>query len=396
MRMRPRFAVIVGGALVFGALWAISLGADDSGRLLSIDHYVPVHSTVPAIAGQIAEIYLRERVEAGLALRTSSLTGRVALFIHGAGTPAEVAFDAPYQDYSWMAYLARAGFDVFSMDTTGYGRSTRPPEMNDPCNLSAAQQKSLVPGFLRAPCPPSYPHQMTTIASDWNDIDAAVDFIRAHRQVDKISLLGWSLGGPRAGGYAAQHPEKVDKLVLLAPAYLSTWPSTAPEQLPADGATMSVMDHERFLAAWTEQVGCADEYDPQAAESVWSEMVASDPVAATWGTGMRRAPNVTVWGWHADMVAKIEMPTLLVSGQYDKSIPQDRVRALYGDLPGHHKVFVDLACSCHNAIWERNHSLLFRASLEWLTTATIDGQPEGMLRMGYSQAERSQAQEPSK
>ena len=46
-----------------------------------------------------------------------------------------------------------------------------------------------------------------------------VNYIRALRHVDKVSLLAWSLGGPRAGGYAAQHPEKVQKLVLLAPAY---------------------------------------------------------------------------------------------------------------------------------------------------------------------------------
>ena len=32
----------------------------------------------------------------------------VVLFVHGAGTPAEVSFDVPYKDYSWMAYLAHA------------------------------------------------------------------------------------------------------------------------------------------------------------------------------------------------------------------------------------------------------------------------------------------------
>jgi pimeloyl-ACP methyl ester carboxylesterase len=47
----------------------------------------------------------------------------VVLFVHGAGTPAEVSFDVPYKDYSWMAYLAQAGYDVFSVDMTGYGRS---------------------------------------------------------------------------------------------------------------------------------------------------------------------------------------------------------------------------------------------------------------------------------
>src|SRR6202163_2073069 len=126
--------------------------ADDGDRLLRLDHYVQVRSTVPAIAGQFAEIYVREVVEAGTVLRGGPAADRVALFIHGAGTPAEVSFDVPYQDYSWMAYLAHAGFDVFSMDMTGYGRSTRPAAMNDPCNLSPQQQALFVPALIAAPC----------------------------------------------------------------------------------------------------------------------------------------------------------------------------------------------------------------------------------------------------
>ena len=59
--------------------------------------------------------------------------------------PPAVTFDVPYKDYSWMAYLAEAGFDVFSMEMTGYGRSTRPPPMNDPCNFPKAQQAEFVP-----------------------------------------------------------------------------------------------------------------------------------------------------------------------------------------------------------------------------------------------------------
>src|SRR3954466_10919365 len=151
---RPAFTVL---ALV--AFAGLSF-ADDSARLLTVDHYVRVKSTVPAIAGQDVPIYVRERVQAGSALRSVSNTDRVALFVHGAGTPAEVAFDVPQRDYSWMAYLANAGFDVFAMDTTGYGRSTRPPAMNDACNLSAAQQAQFVPRLLPAACPPSYPHQL--------------------------------------------------------------------------------------------------------------------------------------------------------------------------------------------------------------------------------------------
>src|SRR5262245_7762503 len=80
--------------------------ADDSEHVLTIDHYVRVRSTVPAIAGQTAQIYVRERAKAGTILPGSKFTDRVVLFVHGAGTPAEVAFDVPFQDYSWMAYLA--------------------------------------------------------------------------------------------------------------------------------------------------------------------------------------------------------------------------------------------------------------------------------------------------
>jgi pimeloyl-ACP methyl ester carboxylesterase len=356
--------------------------ADDGERLLTIDHFVRVSSTVPAIAGQAAQIYVRERVKAGVALRGAPAADRVALFVHGAGTPAEVAFDVPYQDYSWMAYLANAGFDVFAMDTTGYGRSTRPPAMNDPCNLSAAQQKLFVPRLLPAPCPPSYPHQLTTIASDWNDVGAVVDYIRALRRVDRVSLLAWSLGGPRSAGYAAEHPDKVHRLVLLAPAYNRNAAAAAPK-LPADGVPMNTQSHDEFTVNWNRQVGCPDQYHPAASDAVWAEMLASDPVGATWGSGVRRAPQTTTWGWTPAVAAKTRIPTLMVAGAHDKQVPPERVRDLYADLGASEKVFIDLACSSHNAMWERNHLLLFKASLEWLTGSPVSGAKEGTSRLGY-------------
>ena len=357
--------------------------ADEGEQLLTIDHYVSVHSTVPFMASQIAPIYVRERLRLGTVLRAASVSDRVVLFIHGAGTPAEVSFDVPYQDYSWMAYLAQAGFDVFAMDTTGYGRSARPTAMNDPCNLSRDQQALFIPSFLSAQCSPNYPQQMTTIASDWSDIGAVVDYIRALRHVDGVDLVAWSLGGPRAAGYAVQHPEKVQKLVLLAPAYNRAVSANAPAQVPADGPAMNTQSHEEFAANWDRQVGCPNQYDPAASDSVWSEMVASDPVGATWGTGLRRAPQVTTWGWTTAVVAKTQVPILMVMGEHDKQVPSERVRDLYADLGSHQKVFIDLACSSHNAMWEKNHLLLFRASLEWLTRGSVNGKQEGMLRLGY-------------
>jgi pimeloyl-ACP methyl ester carboxylesterase len=357
--------------------WLTSAAADDGEQLLSIDHYVPVRSMVPSISGQPAQIYVRERVKAGAALRGAS--AGIVLFIHGAGTPAEVAFDVPYQDYSWMAYLARAGFDVFSMDTTGYGRSTRPPAMNDPCNLAPEQQAKLG----AKPCEPNYRYQLTTIASDWHDVGAVVDYLRSLRRADRVSLIAWSLGGPRSAGYAAQNPDKIEKLVLLAPAYRRDEPAAAPA-LPAPGVAMNTQSRADFDANWDRQVGCTGQYDSAAAQSVWDSMLASDPVGATWGPGVRRAPQTVRWGWTPDVVRRTQVPTLMVSGVHDKQVAPDQVRNLHSDLGSQQKLFVDLACSSHNAMWEKNHLLLFKASLDWLQSGTVNGMKTGTLRLGYS------------
>ena len=357
--------------------------ADDSTRLLTIDHFVTVKSTVPAIAGQPAQIYVRERVQAGTALRGSVAGDRVVLFVHGAGTPAEVAFDVPYQDYSWMAYLAREGFDVFSMDTTGYGRSTRPAPMNDP----AISPRSGKRGFVAAPCPA--------------ELSARADHHRLrlgrHQRRRRLRPLAAACGegdlvrvvARRAARrrLRGQHPDKVQRLVLLAPAYNRSAAAAPPAKIPADGVPMNTQSHQEFAANWDRQVGCPDQYDPAAADVVWSEMLASDPVGATWGPGVRRAPQTTVWGWTTALAGKTEIPTLVVVGAHDKQVQPERARDLYTDLGAKDKVFVDLACSSHNAMWERNHLLLFQASREWLTQGTVNGTKSGVVKIGYGQSQ---------
>jgi pimeloyl-ACP methyl ester carboxylesterase len=361
---------------VLFVLLAAVTQADDSNTLRSIDHHVRVVSSVPAIAGQPAQLYVRERVLT--ATRPSSAGDNVVLFVHGAGTPAEVAFDVPYQDYSWMAFLARAGFDVFSVDMTGYGRSTRPAPMNDPCNLSKEQQA----GIVSAPCAPTYPHTLTSMVSDWDDVGAAVEYIRALRHVDRVSLVAWSRGGPRAGGYASRHPDKVKRLVVLAPAYDRMTGADAATRTTGDGVPINKQSHEDFIANWDRQVGCSNQYERPAAEAIWADMLMSDPVGAKWGPGVRRAPE-TVGSWTPQMVKRLAVPFLMVSGAHDKQVAPERVRELYADAGSAEKVFVDLACSSHNAMWERNHLLLFNASLEWLTKGTVNGAKTGMLKLGY-------------
>ena len=385
MRNRSSAVAAIGCAamaLFVGAHGAAAIG-DGGAQLLTVDHYVRLTSKVASIAGQPSMVYVREKVRAGNALRGATPPDKVVVFIHGAGTPAEVAFDVPFKDYSWMAYLADAGFDTFAMDVTGIGRSARPWPMNDPCNLSPQQQAPLIPTLIPALCQPSYPKTLTTIANDWDDIDAVVNYVRALRHVDKVSTVAWSLGGPRSGGYAAQHPEKISRQVMLAPAYNPQGPAAPPAAPPANAVPFNTQSLADFNAGWARQTGCSDQWTQDAHDVVWSEMLASDPVGATWGTGVRRAPNTPTWGWNQAVVAKTTIPLLMVSGIHDAQVPPERVRQLYADHGAKEKVFIDLGCSSHNAMWEKNHLILFRATLEWLTAGRVNGQKDGMLKLGY-------------
>jgi len=56
-------------AILF-ALLASAASADDGQKLITIGHYVGVHSEVPAIKGELTQIYVREVVQTGAALRS--------------------------------------------------------------------------------------------------------------------------------------------------------------------------------------------------------------------------------------------------------------------------------------------------------------------------------------
>jgi pimeloyl-ACP methyl ester carboxylesterase len=146
---------------------------------------------------------------------------------------------------------------------------------------------------------------------------------------------------------------------------------------------MSSQTHDEFLANWDRQVGCPGQYDPKVAAAVWSEMLASDPTGAAWGAGVRRAPQVPTWGFNQAVVSSMKTPFLMVAGAHDKQVAPEHVRELYEDLGATAKVFIDLACSSHNAMWEKNHTLLFEASREWLESGTVGGASTGIIRRGY-------------
>jgi pimeloyl-ACP methyl ester carboxylesterase len=175
----------------------------------------------------------------------------------------------------------------------------------------------------------------------------------------------------------------VHRIVVLAPAYNRMSAAAPPAQVPAAGASTTLQSRADFEALWDSQIACSGQHDPAIRDVIWTEMMRSDPVGSTWGPGVRRAPSVTSWGWDPAVVAKTHTPILMVAAAHDRQVNPDRVRELYADHGAQQKVLLDLGCASHNAMWERNHSVLFRASLEWLEKGTVNGMQEGTLRLGY-------------
>jgi pimeloyl-ACP methyl ester carboxylesterase len=360
---------------------ALSLTPALAQKVVTIDRLVDHVSSVPAIAGKNIDLFVREKVPEAIhnSPTGKAAAGKVVLFVHGGYSPAKLAFDVEHRDYSWMEYLAKAGYDVFAMDMTGYGQSGR-PMMDDPCNLEPRFQDQVMPRTLQTRCEPSYKFELVSSDSESADIDRVVDFIRKLRGVDKITLIGWSGGGIRTGTYTVRNPQKVEKLIIHASSNYSRGnPDDRPAAYPKPGAPATIQTRKVGVdQRWLGTQKCEGFVEPGLPEMIWHLNTQMDPLAAQWGPGGLRAPTRTYWGWNANSAKKITVPTLLMVGEQDDLMKSNL--DLFEDLGAKDKAFVSIACATHFAVWEKQRRVLHKASLDWLRETRVAGRSSGMLR----------------
>ncbi len=354
-------------------------------ELITADFFVPHISCVKANAGQLVGLHVRQRVLTSPAKALSGPgKGRVVLFVHGGNVPVVPAFDLDYKDYSWMAHLARAGFNVYGMDLSGYGASPR-PMMDDPANVDAEGQPLLIPKQLKRRTAPNYPFESHTIRSDWAEIDAVVDYLRLVNGVKKVSLVGWSAGGPRVGGYISQHPDKADRVVLFAPSE----PDPKLRDIPANpgrGAPTKIQSRQDLEKnRWDPNIGRPGQVAPGIRDVIWKQISAWDPIGANWGPpgrgGVMRSPNRTRSGWTPEMASKVKAPVLIIAGTLDR--PEARLRA-YGHLTVRDKACLLVESASHFMNWEKQRHVLHAASLEWLAHSRINGRRSGRFKADWN------------
>jgi pimeloyl-ACP methyl ester carboxylesterase len=290
-------------------------------------------------------IYIRNTRPADL---TSFRPERTLLFVHGATYPSDTMFDLKIDGESWMDFIARHGYDVYSMDVRGYGRSTRPPEMDRPARDSSP---------------------VVTTDDGVRDFGAVIDHIRERRGIPRVILMGWSWGTVIAGAFAAANPDKVERLVMYAPLWLRRIPGGL--RVDSQMGAYRTVTFEAAKQRWLNGVAPSRQQDlipPGVLEAWWNANMEADPVGAKLAPPAVRAPNGLLVDafkyWEADTryydPSAITAPTLLVVGDWDVDTPAYMAQAILTRLGSPQKRLVIIGEGTHHLMLERNRRQMFR------------------------------------
>ena len=301
---------------------------------------------VPA-ADPGVQLHVRNKRPADM---TKFTPGNIILFVHGATGSPESGFDLKLDGLSWMEWMARQGNDVYFVSVRGYGRSTRPREMDEPP--------------LKNP-----PIVRTDTAA--RDVGAAVDFIRTRRGVDKISLLGHSWGTTIMAVYTTMNNAKVHRLSLYAPGWLRTQGASLTDTGGPLGAYRIVTGEAvRKRRGTGLPPGKQDELMPPRWLDAYLEAAfAADPWSATQNPRAFRAPNGVVLdsreyanaGKPRYNPADIRVPTQLILAEWDADTPLYMAQTLFPLLiNAPSKRMVVIGEGTHVVLTEKNRMQLFR------------------------------------
>ena len=329
-------------------LLCLSLNANTAtGQEVTMEEFL-----IPAVDPGIS-LYVRNKYPTGMQRFPGE---KIVLFVSGATYPASTNFDLKLNGMSWMDFIARHGYDVYLVDIRGYGKSTRPPEMDKP----ASDNEPIV-------------RAITAV----KDVGAAVDFILKRRSVSKINLMGWSWGTTIMGWYTAQNNEKVNRLVLYAPQWIRQDGTSLTDQGGKLGAYRTV-SRDAAKARWLTGVPEDKKADliPPGWFEAWADATfATDPVGSKQTPQLLRAPNGTVQDareyWNAGKPAydpaEIRVPTFLAHAEWDSDLPSYMLYAYFAKLTNApYRRYVQIAEGTHTIIMEKNRMQLFQAVQQFL------------------------------
>jgi pimeloyl-ACP methyl ester carboxylesterase len=206
------------------------------------------------------------------------------------------------------------------------------------------------------------------------DLGTALNFIRRHRGVDRVCVLGMSWGATVAGAFASEARNRVEKLVLVTPLWLSETPLRIDPGGPL--GSYRLVDPRAYEVAWR---GSAPEHERAALiPSGWFAAWVDATLATDDGSpvpGTIRAPTGAVQDvrdyWTAGRSlydpAAITCPALLLCAEWDKDVSVGMAYDLFAQLTSvPYKRFVLIGQGTHMVLMEKNREQAVDAIIAFL------------------------------
>ena len=258
------------------------------------------------------------------------------LFVHGSSMAGQPTFDLQVPgrpDSSVMDFFARHGFDCWSVDMEGYGRSTKDRDNNAP------------------------------IAQGADDCFAAATYIQKLRGKRPLMVYGISSGALRAALFAQRHPDLVARLALDAMVWTGEGSPTLAERrkkLPEFQAKNRRPIDKAFIHS------IFDRDHPGTAE---------EKVIDAFADAVTALDSSVPTGTYVDMCAhlpvvdpeKITVPTLIMRGQWDGIAGFGDLMAFFEKLPNPDKQFAVMPGISHASFQQKNYAIVYHILLSFFT-----------------------------
>jgi pimeloyl-ACP methyl ester carboxylesterase len=250
------------------------------------------------------------------------------LFVHGSSMAAQPTFDlqVPGRPHSSaMEWFAEQGFDTWTMDNEGYGRSDKTRPIN--CDISNGA----------------------------DDLAAGTDYILNKTGANKLLIYGISSGALKAGLFAQRHAQRVARLALDAFVWTGAGSPTLEQRrkrLPEFQSRNRRPIDRAFVHSIFERdhPGTADKATIEAFADAILALDDSVPTG-TYVDMCSKLPLVEP--------TKLNVPTLVMRGEYDGIAGFDDLLEFYRRLPHPDKQFAVMAGISHASFQQKNYMTVY-------------------------------------
>jgi pimeloyl-ACP methyl ester carboxylesterase len=259
----------------------------------------------------------------------------VLILVHGSSISSRSSFDLKFPghgEYSMMNRFADWGYDAWTLDFEGYGRSSRTEGKSD-------------------------------IASGVEDLKAAVEVIAKETGQQRYHFFGESSGALRAGAYAMVQPQRINRLIFAATTYTGEGsPTLANRARQLDfyrANSRRPRDRAMIASIFTRDKEGTSEPGIDAAIAAM-ELPHGDSVPT--GTYLDMTANMPI-----NDPEKILAPVLMLRGEYDGNSTEIDLLNMYRKFPNNDKQYVTIPGAAHSLVYATNrHQVwhIMRAFLE--------------------------------